>query len=33
MASKYSGPIERIDATRWRIPVGAQRGMRVEGII
>ncbi len=33
MADKYTGPLERIDATRWRIPKSYKQGMRVDGII
>ena len=29
----FSGPLERIDATRWRIPKSYKQGMRVDGII
>ncbi len=30
---KYSGPLERIDATRWRIPKSYKQGMLVDGLI
>ena len=33
MADKYTGPLERIDETRWRIPRSYKPGMRVDGII
>jgi len=33
MATNYTGPLERIDATRWRIPKSYKQGMRVDGII
>jgi tRNA-splicing ligase RtcB len=33
MAETFTGQVERIDATRWRIPKGSQPGMRVDGII
>ena len=33
MAEAYSGPLERIDETRWRIPRSYKRGMRVDGVI
>ena len=33
MKEKYDGPLERIDATRWRIPKSYKKGMRVDGII
>ncbi|MDY6914633.1 MAG: RtcB family protein [Planctomycetota bacterium] len=33
MGKEFTGEIERIDANRWRIPKGAQGGMRVGGII
>jgi tRNA-splicing ligase RtcB len=29
----YTGPLERIDATRWRIPKSYKPGMRVDGLI
>src|SRR3972149_5879496 len=29
----YTGPLERIDATRWRIPKSYKAGMLVDGII
>ncbi|GAF81313.1 unnamed protein product, partial [marine sediment metagenome] len=29
----YTGPLEKIDDHRWRIPKGSQPGMRVDGII
>ena len=32
-ANNYTGPLERIDATRWRIPKSYKKGMRVDGII
>ena len=33
MASNYTGPLERIDATRWRIPKSYKQGMHVDGMI
>jgi tRNA-splicing ligase RtcB len=33
MAEAYTGPLERIDETRWRIPKSYKPGMRVDGII
>ena len=33
MADNYTGPLERIDANRWRIPKSYKAGMRVDGII
>ncbi len=33
MAENYTGPLERIDATRWRIPKSYKQGMRVDGLI
>ncbi len=33
MADKYTGPLERIDATSWRIPKSYKQGMNVDGII
>ncbi|MDO8629467.1 MAG: RtcB family protein, partial [Phycisphaerales bacterium] len=33
MADNYTGPLERIDATRWRIPKSYKTGMLVDGII
>src|SRR3990170_8417369 len=33
MAENYTGPLERIDATRWRIPKSYKPGMRVDGLI
>jgi tRNA-splicing ligase RtcB len=30
---EYTGPLERIDGTRWRIPKSYKQGMRVDGII
>jgi len=30
---QYTGPLERIDETRWRIPKSYKQGMRVDGII
>ncbi len=33
MGKPYSGPLERIDGTRWRIPKSYKPGMRVDGII
>jgi len=33
MSDNYTGPLERIDACRWRIPKGYKAGMRVDGII
>jgi len=33
MTQAYRGPLERIDATRWRIPKSYKPGMRVDGII
>lgn len=29
----YTGPLERVDACRWRIPKSYKRGMRVDGMI
>jgi tRNA-splicing ligase RtcB len=33
MGDKYTGPLERIDDTRWRIPKSYKAGMRVDGLI
>ena len=33
MGDEYTGPLERIDAFRWRIPKSYKPGMRVDGII
>ncbi len=33
MAENYTGPLERIDAVRWRIPKSYKPGMRVDGLI
>jgi len=33
MTDKYTGPLERIDETRWRIPKSYKPGMRVDGLI
>ena len=33
MTEAYQGPLERIDATRWRIPKSYKQGMRVDGLI
>ena len=33
MSDAYTGPLERIDECRWRIPRTAKAGMRVDGII
>ena len=33
MGKEYSGPLERIDEYRWRIPRSYKPGMRVDGII
>ena len=33
MAEAYKGPLEKIDANRWRIPKSYKRGMRVPGLI
>jgi tRNA-splicing ligase RtcB len=33
MAGPYTGPLERIDDTTWRIPKGYRPGMRVDGLI
>ncbi|MEK6676898.1 MAG: RtcB family protein [Planctomycetota bacterium] len=33
MNEKYTGPLERIDENRWRIPRSYKPGMRVDGII
>ena len=33
MADKYTGPLERIDSTRWRIPKSYKQGMHVDGLI
>ncbi len=32
-SDKYTGPLERVDATRWRIPKSYKNGMHVDGII
>lgn len=33
MTDAYSGPLERLDSNRWRIPKSYKPGMRVDGII
>ena len=33
MTEAYHGPLERIDANRWRIPKSYKQGMRVDGLI
>ncbi len=33
MAEAYTGPLERIDECRWRIPKSYKDGMRVDGMI
>jgi len=33
MSDRFSGPLERLDACRWRIPKSYKPGMRVDGII
>jgi len=33
VAENYTGPLERIDAVRWRIPKSYKEGMRVDGMI
>ena len=33
MNEKYTGPLERLDACRWRIPRSYKPGMRVDGLI
>ena len=33
MAENYTGPLERIDEVRWRIPKSYKPGMRVDGLI
>ena len=33
MSDNYTGPLERIDATRWRIPKSYKKGMNVDGVI
>jgi len=33
MQGTYAGPLERIDAVRWRIPKSYKPGMRVDGLI
>jgi len=33
MKRGYDGPLERVDACRWRIPKSADPGMRVDGLI
>ena len=33
MTRNYTGPLERIDRTRWRIPKSYKQGMLVDGII
>jgi len=30
---EYTGPLQRVDGTRWRIPKSYKRGMRVDGLI
>jgi len=33
MSENFTGPLERVDATRWRIPKSYKAGMRVDGLI
>ncbi len=33
MTEPYTGPLQRLDANRWRIPKSYKQGMRVDGII
>ncbi len=33
MPGKYTGPLERVDECRWRIPKSYKEGMRVDGMI
>jgi tRNA-splicing ligase RtcB (3'-phosphate/5'-hydroxy nucleic acid ligase) len=33
MSEAYTGPLERLDQTRWRIPKSYKPGMRVDGLI
>jgi tRNA-splicing ligase RtcB len=33
MSENYTGPLERVDAVRWRIPKTYKPGMRVDGLI
>src|SRR6058998_3114984 len=33
MANAFTGPLERLDACRWRIPKSYKPGMRVDGMI
>ena len=33
MAERYTGPLERLDDNRWRIPKSYKDGMRVDGLI
>ena len=33
MAQNYTGPLERVDEVRWRIPRSYKEGMRVDGLI
>ncbi len=33
MPEKYTGPLERVDAVRWRIPKSYKPGMKVDGLI
>jgi tRNA-splicing ligase RtcB len=33
MADAYNGPLQRVDATKWRIPREYRAGMRVDGLI
>ena len=33
MSNAYTGPLERLDACRWRIPRSYKPGMRVDGVI
>ncbi len=33
MAQNYTGPLERIDDNRWRIPKSYRHDMRVDGVI
>ena len=32
MAQNYTGPLERVDATRWRIPRSYKKAMNVDGL-
>ena len=33
MGDNYTGPLERVDGTHWRIPKSYKQGMRVDGLI